>query len=129
MGGTLTAIENGFIQRDIQDSAYRAQQAIDSGAAVVVGLNRFADGVKGSVPTFNVDPEVERRQVELVRAVRASRSASAWKTAIESVEHAARSGSNLVPPIIAAAEAHATVGEIADAMRAVFGVYEETATV
>jgi methylmalonyl-CoA mutase N-terminal domain/subunit len=129
MGGTLAAIEQGFVQREIQDSAYRAQQAIDSGAAVVVGLNRFADGDTRSVPTFNVDPSVERRQVERVRTVRAGRSASAWKAALTAVEDAARSGSNLVPPIIDAVEAHATVGEIADTMRAVFGVYQETATV
>ncbi|HUK36291.1 MAG TPA: methylmalonyl-CoA mutase family protein, partial [Vicinamibacterales bacterium] len=67
MGGTLAAIEQGFIQREIQDSAYRAQQAIDSGAAVVVGLNRFSDGSRASVPTFDIDPDAERRQVERVR--------------------------------------------------------------
>ena len=129
MGGTLTAIEHGFVQREIQESAYRAQQAIDSGAAVVVGVNRFADAGTGSVPTVHIDPEVERRQIERVRTVRASRSASVWKTALERVEQAARDGSNLVPPIVAAVDAQATVGEIADAMRAVFGVYQETATV
>ncbi len=130
MGGTLAAIENGFIQREIQESAYRAQQAIDSGASVVVGVNRFSEGQQRSpVPTFRLDPDGERRQVDRVRAVRASRSVSAWKTAIDRVDHAARNGTNLVPPIIAAVEAHATVGEIADTMRAVFGVYQETATV
>src|SRR5262252_4422258 len=125
MGGTLAAIENGFIQREIQDSAYRAQQAIDSGAAIVVGLNRFADSDTRTIPTFNIDPDVERRQVERLRALRAGRSVSEWKAALDRVEDAARTGSNLVPPIIGAVEAHATVGEIADAMRAVFGVYQE----
>jgi methylmalonyl-CoA mutase N-terminal domain/subunit len=129
MGGTLAAIEQGFIQREIQDSAYRAQQAVDSGAAVVVGLNRFADGDARSVPTFNVDPDVERRQVERVRALRATRSVSAWSAALSGVEEAARSGANLVPRIIDAVEASATVGEIADTLRAVFGVYQEIATV
>src|SRR5215471_16209726 len=128
MGGTITAIENGYIQREIQESAYRAQQAIDSGAAVVVGVNRFAGTDERTVPTFNVDPEVERRQIERVRAVRAGRSESAWKAALDAIGHAARGGANLVPPIIDAVEAHATLGEIADAMRAVFGVYQETAT-
>ena len=128
-GGTLAAIESGFIQREIQDSAYRAQQAIDSGASVVVGMNCFTDADARSVPTFNVDPEVERRQIERTRAMRAGRSQSAWTAAIDAVDAAARNGSNLVPPIISAVEAHATVGEIADAMRAVFGVYQETATV
>ena len=128
-GGTLAAIESGFIQREIQDSAYRAQQAIDAGESVVVGLNRFADAGARSVPTFNVDPEVERRQIERTRAMRAGRSQSAWKTAIDAVDNAAKNGSNLVPPIVSAVEAFATVGEIADAMRTVFGVYQETATV
>ena len=129
MGGTLSAIENGFIQREIQESAYRSQQAVDSGASVVVGVNRFADGGGGSVPTFHIDAEVERRQIERVRAVRAGRSASAWQAALDGVERAARGGSNLVPPIVAAVDAQATVGEIADAMRVVFGVYQETASV
>jgi methylmalonyl-CoA mutase N-terminal domain/subunit len=129
MGGTLTAIENGFIQREIQESAYRAQQSIDSGAAVVVGVNRFAGSDPRTVPTFNVDPEGERRQIERVQAVRAGRSESTWKAALDAVGHAARGGVNLVPPIIEAVEAHATLGEIADAMRAVFGVYQETTTV
>ena len=129
LGGTLAAIESGFIQREIQESAYRAQQAVDSGASVVVGVNRFADAESRSVPTFNIDPGVERSQIERVRAVRSSRSESTWKAAIDKVEAAARSGDNLVPPIIAAVEARATIGEIADAMRAVFGVHQETATV
>jgi methylmalonyl-CoA mutase N-terminal domain/subunit len=129
MGGTLAAIENGFIQRDIQESAYRSQQAVDSGAAVVVGVNRFVDSSAGSVPTFHIDPEVERRQIERVRTVRAGRTASVWQAALDRVEQVARDGGNLVPPIVAAVEAQATVGEIADAMRAVFGVYQETATI
>ncbi len=137
-GGTLAAIETGLIQREIQESAYRAQVAVDAGEAVVVGVNRFAekgygpfspegDG-KEAVPLFEMDPEGERRQIERVRAVRAGRSAGAWETAMAGVAAAARDGHNLVPPIIAAVEAHATIGEIADAMRDVFGEYQETAT-
>jgi len=129
-GGTLAAIEAGLIQREIQESAYRAQIAIDSGAAIVVGVNRFAaDGGRSdgaAVPLFAIDPDVERRQVERVRAVRARRDANAARAAMAAVSDAARGGANLVPPIVAAVEAHATVGEIADAMRAVFGEFEET---
>jgi methylmalonyl-CoA mutase N-terminal domain/subunit len=131
MGGTLAAIEAGVIQREIQDSAYRAQVAIDGGDAVVVGVNRFAeqgdgaDAEQGAIPLFQIDPEVERRQIERVRRVRATRNAAACAAAIEKVSTAAREGTNLVPPIIAAVEARATVGEIADRMRAVFGEYEE----
>ncbi len=128
-GGTLVAIETGFIQRQIQESAYNAQLAIDAGESVVVGVNRFADSERGGVPLFHVDTEGERRQIDRVRAVRAGRSPSEWETAIGRVSHAAREGGNLVPPIVAAVLAHATVGEIADAMRVAFGVYTGAATV
>ena len=127
-GGTLAAIETGLIQREIQESAYRAQRAVDSGESVVVGVNRFREsGVRS--PIFSVNPEVEQRQVARVRGLRASRSAEVWRTAIARVVEAAKDGSNLVPPIIAAVEAQATVGEIADAMRAVFGEYREAVTI
>ncbi|MEO8256858.1 MAG: methylmalonyl-CoA mutase family protein [Acidobacteriota bacterium] len=144
-GGTLAAIETGLIQREIQESAYQAQLAIDAGAAVVVGVNRFSEqrlavgdpdleetqaAVPGSQPPlFGADSEVERLQIERVRAVRASRSASTWRAALEAVSRAAGDGSNLVPPIIAAVESLATVGEVSDALRAVFGEYSETSTI
>jgi methylmalonyl-CoA mutase N-terminal domain/subunit len=123
IGGTLPAIETGFIQRQIQDAAYRAQQAIDAGSAVVVGVNKFVDDSTPDVDVFRVDPEVERQQVERVRAVRASRSESEWRAALAEVERAARGTANLVPPIIAAVEKRATLGEIADTLRGVFGEY------
>ena len=128
-GGTLAAIESGLIQREIQESAYRAQIAVDAGRSVVVGVNRFAAEDPGAaMDTLSIDPDVERQQIERVRAVRASRSAQAWRSALDAVDQAARDGRNLVPPIIAAVEARATVGEIADALRAVFGEYKETPT-
>jgi methylmalonyl-CoA mutase, N-terminal domain len=131
-GGTLAAIETGLIQREIQESAYRAQVAVDKGEAVMVGVNRFTETEtgeeKGAVPLFEIDPEIERQQIDRVRAVRAGRSAAAWETAIAAVSAAARDGGNLVPPIVAAVEARATVGEISDAMRDVFGEYQDTAT-
>jgi len=132
MGGTLAAIESGFIQREIQESAYRAQVAIDSGDAVVVGVNRFADddaSQRAGPPVFQIDPEIERQQTERVRAVRAGRDQATWRRSIEAIASAALDGSNLVPRIIEAVEAKATVGEIADAMRSVFGEYRETATI
>jgi methylmalonyl-CoA mutase N-terminal domain/subunit len=127
LGGTLAAIETGEIQRQIQDSAYRAQQAVDAGDAVVVGVNRFVDpAAAGEKPgeLFTMDSETERRQIERVRAVRAGRSQRAWQAAIAEVERAARDGSNLVPPILAAVEQHATLGEISGALRGVFGEYQ-----
>jgi methylmalonyl-CoA mutase, N-terminal domain len=133
-GGTLAAIESGLIQREIQESAFRAQQAIDAGRSVVVGVNRFAekghgsfsDGEKAAVPLFQIDPEVEPRQIARLHALRADRDANAWREGLAAVSRAAVDGSNLVPPIVAAVEARATVGEIADTMRAVFGEFNET---
>jgi methylmalonyl-CoA mutase N-terminal domain/subunit len=134
LGGTLTAIESGWIQREIQESAFRAQVAIESRETVVVGVNRI--GVSGpgkpqeppTIPLFRGDPNVERQQVDRVRTLRSSRSAIDWQVAIDAVSRAAREGENLVPPIIAAIESKATVGEISDAMRAVFGEFQETNT-
>jgi methylmalonyl-CoA mutase N-terminal domain/subunit len=126
-GGTLAAIERGVIQREIQDSAYQAQQRIDTGDTIVVGVNRLADESSRApaIEVLRIDADVERRQVDRVRAVRASRNPDAWRAALDSVGRAARDGSNLVPPIIAAVEARATVGEISDALRAVFGEHKE----
>ena len=124
-GGTLAAIESGLIQREIQESAFHAQQAIDAGRSVVVGVNKFAERAPGVGALFHVDPEVEARQIARLRAVRASRDADAWREALAAVSRAASDGSNLVPPIVAAVEARATVGEIADTMRTVFGEFEE----
>jgi len=132
IGGTLAAIESGYIQQQIQDAAYRAQQAVDAGVAVVVGVNRFTSGeaspggqVRPNADLFRIDPEVERRQVERVRAVRAGRSEREWRSALDAVESAARGTVNLVPPIIDAVEKRATLGEIADAMRRVFGEHQD----
>jgi len=134
-GGTLAAVESGFIQRQIHDSAYRAQQAIDRGDSVVVGVNRHQDApvsprARGAsdegTPVFRVDPAGEASQIERVRAVRAGRSEPAWRSALDAVEQAARGGDNLMPPIITAVERHATVGEIADTLRTVFGEYQDS---
>ncbi|HTK28901.1 MAG TPA: methylmalonyl-CoA mutase family protein [Vicinamibacterales bacterium] len=133
-GGTLAAIEAGVIQREIQESAYRAQVAVDSGEAVVVGVNRFREaGAAGPPPSESPDAAapsdaVEGQQIARVRAVRAGRSASDWQAAIDGVARAARGGENLVPVIIAAVEARATLGEISDALRSVFGEFQEIAT-
>jgi methylmalonyl-CoA mutase N-terminal domain/subunit len=132
-GGALAAIESGLIQREIQDSAFHAQQSIDAGRSIVVGVNKFTETGYGSfsteretgaVPLFQIDPEVERRQIARLHALRASRDAGAWGETLAAVRRAASDGSNLVPPIVAAVEARATVGEIADTMRTVFGEFE-----
>jgi len=135
-GGTLGAIETGLIQREIQESAYREQLAVDAGRSVVVGVNKFADrsgpaasDLERAPVGFRIDPDLEARQIDRVRAARGSRSADLCRRGLAAVARAAKEGANLVPPIIEAVEAHATVGEIADAMRAGFGEYEETATI
>jgi len=129
VGGTLSAIESGYIQQQIQDAAYRAQQSIDAGETVVVGVNSFADGAAPATDIFRIDPDIERRQVERVRAVRTGRSEREWRAALDAVVAAARGTTNLVPPIVAAVEAYATLGEIADAMRGVFGEHQDISPV
>jgi methylmalonyl-CoA mutase, N-terminal domain len=126
-GGTLRAIETGFIQRQIQEAAYAAQRAVDSGESVVIGVNRFATDERPTVEVFALDADVERRQLERLHALRASRDQSAWRAGLDAVESAARGRDNLMPRIIAAVEAKATVGEIADTMRGVFGEFREVA--
>jgi methylmalonyl-CoA mutase N-terminal domain/subunit len=130
MGGTLAAIEGGFQQRQIQESAYRVQREIERGDRVVVGVNRFRDDEAGTRPALlRIDPEGERRQVESLRRVRAGRDAAAWEAAMRRLEDEARGEANLLPSIIEAVAAYATVGEIADRLRSVWGVHRELITV
>ena len=126
LGGTLAAIEAGFVQRAIQDAAYQAQKAVDAGHSVVVGLNRFTSADQAGIDILQIDPRVERQQVDRLRQLRASRSDTAWRTALDLVSQTARSGENLMPAIISAVEARATVGEISDTLRREFGEYRES---
>lgn len=125
MGGTLRAIETGFIQAEIQNAAYAWQREVESGQRVVVGVNRFQMNASDSVPAFRIDPEIQRSQIAAVRGVRASRDVSRWSRTLADLETAARGTENLMPRILAAAEAMATVGEISDCLRTVFGEYQE----
>ena len=125
-GGTLAAIENGWIQRQVQDAAYSAQQRIDAGTDVIVGVNRYQTDEPTSIELHRIDPEGERRQADAVRAVRARREAAAWQASIDALERTARDGGNLVPAVLTAVESHATLGEIADALRRVFGEHRDT---
>jgi methylmalonyl-CoA mutase, N-terminal domain len=131
IGGTLAAIEGGFQQRQIQESAYRVQQAIERGDLVVVGVNRYRDDEAGlaKAPLQRIDPEGERRQVERLRGVRAERDAAVWAASLDRLEAAARGTDNVLPPMIDAVQAHATVGEISDRLRTAFGVHRELITV
>jgi methylmalonyl-CoA mutase N-terminal domain/subunit len=129
LGGTLAAIERGFQQREIQEAAYRVQRAIDSGDQIVVGVNKFRDDEISTPPTQKIDPDGERRQVERVRRVRAERSAATWTAAMDELERVARADGNLMPSILAAVRAYATVGEISDRLRATWGEHRELITV
>src|SRR6478735_6443038 len=121
MGGTLAAIEGGFQQRQIQESAYRVQREIEREDRIVVGVNRFRDDGEAARPAIQKsDPEGERRQVEGLRRVRAERDPAAWEAAMRRLEDEARGTGNLLPPIIEAVAAYATVGEIADRLRTVW---------
>ena len=122
----LKAIERGYVQQEIQNAAYEYQQAVDRLEAVVVGVNRFTTESEKSVPLQKIDENVERKQVERVRALRARRDHEKSAAALQAVEDAARSGENLMPRIIAAVECYATVGEISDTLRRVFGEYHES---
>ncbi|MFL6228097.1 MAG: methylmalonyl-CoA mutase [Pyrinomonadaceae bacterium] len=129
LGGTLRAIETGYIQREIQEAAYRYQRAVETSDAVVVGVNRFQTEEDSSPPTLRVDPSTERAQVERVRSLRARRDNAAAESALARLEEAAHGTENLLPRILSCVEAHATVGEISHRLRRVWGEYREALTV
>jgi methylmalonyl-CoA mutase N-terminal domain/subunit len=129
LGGAIAAIEEGYIQQEIQNAAYAFQQDVDSGDQVVVGVNRFQLEREDLPELQRIDPELERAQVERVRTVRARRDPNKWRAAMDAVEDAARNGTNVMPAIIEAVESYCTVGEISNAMRAVFGEYREVMVV
>jgi methylmalonyl-CoA mutase N-terminal domain/subunit len=123
MGGALRAVETGFPQAEIQNAAYADQLAVERGERVIVGVNRFTMEERAAIPAFRVDPAAEEAQIARLREVRSSREAARVKRSLAALESAARGEGNLMPPILAAAEAYATVGEISDALRRVFGEY------
>ena len=129
MGGMLKAIERGFVQQEIQNAAYEYQQSVDRHEAIVVGMNRFEVQEEKPIPIQKIDPALEPKQIERVRELRARRDTGPWKDAVRRVEDAAKSGENLMPRILTAVEASATVGEISDAMRRVFGEYKEAVVI
>jgi methylmalonyl-CoA mutase N-terminal domain/subunit len=124
MGGTLAAIEKGFIQGEIQNAAYAYQQAVEQGRAVVVGVNKFQQAEAEPPATFRLDPALEAQQIARLRQLRASRDAVSVEARLSALEAAARSSDNLMPHILSCAEAHGTVGEISDRLRRVFGEYK-----
>ena len=129
LGGTLSAIEAGYQQRQIQESAYQVQRAVENGSKIVVGVNKYRDEETTTPALQKIDPEGERRQCERVQKVRADRDPAAWKTALDRLEVCARGQENLLPPMIEAVKAYATVGEICDRLRSVWGEHGVLITV
>jgi methylmalonyl-CoA mutase N-terminal domain/subunit len=126
MGGATRAIERGFQQREIHEAAYRWQKQVETGDAVVVGVNRFTASEAVKPPLLKVDASAESARRERLAALRRRRDAKAVDAALLRVDEAARTGANLMPPILTAVESQATLGEIADRLRAVFGIHHET---
>jgi len=126
-GGTVKAIEAGYQQREIQEAAYRHQQALERGDKVIVGVNRYAagdDGARrGDIPILKIDPRLEQAQRDRLAAFRGKRDSAAARSTLDAIEHAARGRDNLMPLIVDAVEAQATLGEISDCLRAVFGTH------
>jgi methylmalonyl-CoA mutase N-terminal domain/subunit len=128
MGGMLRAIETGFVQREIQEAAYRYQRAIESRDAVVVGVNEFRVAEESPIPTMRIDPAIEQAQIERVRAVRERRDAENANAAVAKLEEAARGTENMLPRILDCVEAYVTVGEVGNCLRRVWGEYRESVT-
>ncbi|HUN28750.1 MAG TPA: methylmalonyl-CoA mutase family protein, partial [Alphaproteobacteria bacterium] len=124
LGGSIAAIESGWMQARIADSAYEAQQAIERGTSIVVGVNKFVEEAGGaSIPLQRIDEAIEREQVARLQAFRAARDGRTIEARLAAVRHAANSRENLMPAFIEAVDAGATLGEICNVLRDVFGVY------
>jgi methylmalonyl-CoA mutase, N-terminal domain len=129
LGGMLRAIESGFVQTEIQKAAYEYQRAVETKEQVVVGVNDFIAEEERAIPTLRIDPQIEHEQVQRVQALRARRDAHKTRAAIVELERRASTEENLLPAILGAVEAYATVGEISDTLRRVFGEYQESVVI
>ncbi len=129
LGGTLAAIEGGYQQRQIQEAAYRQQREVERGDRIVVGVNRFVDEQVSSPTLQRIDPAEEQRQVDRVRRVRAERDPLTWERAMDRLATLARGGGNVLPALVEAAAAYATLGEMSDALRAAWGEHRESITI
>ncbi len=127
MGGTLPPSRPGYIQGEIQNAAFEYQKTIERGETVVVGVNRFRMDGQPKIPTFRLDPAIERSQVNRLRQVRAGRDNQSATERLQKLEQAARGHENLMPLVLEAAAAYATLGEISDRLKSVFGEYCEAA--
>jgi methylmalonyl-CoA mutase N-terminal domain/subunit len=129
MGGMLRAIEAGFIQGEIQKAAYAFQRAIEKKEHIVVGVNDFVAEESRTIPTLRIDADIERSQIARLNALRAKRDSTLAKSALAELQRRAATSENLLPAILAAVEAYATIGEISDSLRRVFGEYQESVVI
>jgi len=129
MGGTIKAIESGFVQTEIQRAAYDYQRGVESKENIVAGVNDFVTDEHHQIPTLHIDAEIERAQVARLRALRAKRDTPRARAALAELQRCAGTSENLLPAVLAAVEAYATVGEISDAMRKVYGEYQESVVI
>ena len=129
MGGMLTAIERGFVQREIQQAAYEYQGRIENESQVIVGVNRYQEGPDQEIALLRIDPETERQHVDRLQTLRARRDPARVHAALREVEATARGDRNLMPVILEAVKAYSTVGEISDVLAGVFGHYQETVVI
>jgi methylmalonyl-CoA mutase N-terminal domain/subunit len=129
LGGMLRAIESGFVQTEIQKAAYEYQRAIETKDQVVVGVNDFIAEEERAIPTLRIDPQIEREQIQRLQSVRARRDTNKTKAAIAELARRAATNENLLPAILGAVEAYATVGEISDTLRRAFGEYQESVVI
>ncbi|HUB08127.1 MAG TPA: methylmalonyl-CoA mutase family protein, partial [Myxococcales bacterium] len=125
MGGMLRAVEEGYPQKEIAESAYRHQREVEAGDRVIVGVNRFAQEGAAEIPTLKIDEAVTRHQLARLAKVKRERDGAAVARTLRGVAEACRTGFNLVEPVLQAVKAYATLGEICDVFRAEFGTYRE----
>jgi methylmalonyl-CoA mutase N-terminal domain/subunit len=129
MGGMLRGIESGFVQGEIHKAAYDFQRAVESKDQIIVGVNDFVAEQERAIPTLRIEPEIERSQIARLNALRAKRDSTRTKSALAELQRRATSAENLLPAMLTAVEAHATVGEVSDALRRVFGEYQESVVI
>ena len=126
LGGMVEAVKRGFPQREIADAAFKLQQEYDSGARKLVGVNSYTEGGDGQIEILRIDPALERKQIGRVQAVRARRDTTAVEHQLQRIRQTAATEENLMPSLLDAARAHASEGEIIEALQDVWGSYTET---
>jgi methylmalonyl-CoA mutase N-terminal domain/subunit len=129
LGGMVSAIEKGFPQNEIRDAGYTYQKEIDDNERIIVGVNKFEAKEEQPIETLKIEPEIEKKQVERLRTFKKNRDGSRINKALEELKKSAESGESVIPPIIKTLKLYATVGEICNTLKEVFGEYKEPGTI